>query len=81
MSVSVAVGRDDALEEAVGRLELHWKSCRARGDKRGEDMAEGINLAIESIRSLRSVKEPELKGLALIEAIRRECPTDTDVED
>lgn len=35
----------------IERLEAQWKSSMARGDKRGEDMAEGINLAIESIRA------------------------------
>lgn len=45
-------GRNAVIEEAIARLERHWKSCMARGDKRGDDMAEGINLAIESIRAL-----------------------------
>lgn len=46
--------RRRTIEECIQRLDAHWKSCMGRGDRRGDDMAYGINLGIESLRSLSS---------------------------
>lgn len=44
--------RKAVIEECVQRLKLHWKSCMERGDKRGDDMAWGLDLGIKSIQAI-----------------------------